>query len=313
MAALASLGIAVPHLDDARSRSPTPIPLRRGPARTRPTTRRTSQRFWRVLRPGRPVLKEFRGRFIGKCSPVHFFWGSFDLAVTRFSGRPARRGAPGADAVTREAYSHEVISAGFWPGGAARHRGSAGLLRLRLPRAGGLAGAARSARPARRLRPRLRHSSCRTTMCAPVPTPRDAPAGVPPDHLRGGGELGGMGPAGVGAAGWAGDGVTTTVSGGLMLKLLGVSKWYGPAEALRDDAGRAAGPDDGADRPERLRQVHAPAAHDRAGRAGRRQRCSFDGEPVRPDECSPRCGSGSGYVIQDGGLFPHLTAAGTSP
>jgi hypothetical protein len=62
------------------------------------------------------VLKEFRARFIGKCSPVHFFWGSFDLAVTRFSGRRAPE-RPGADAMTREAYSHEVISAGFWPGG----------------------------------------------------------------------------------------------------------------------------------------------------------------------------------------------------
>jgi hypothetical protein len=72
-------------------------------------------RFWRVLVSSDAVCKEFRGRFIGKCSPVHFFWGSFDLAVTRFSGRraPAR---PGADAITREAYSHEVISAGFWPG-----------------------------------------------------------------------------------------------------------------------------------------------------------------------------------------------------
>jgi hypothetical protein len=72
--------------------------------------------FWRILVTVDPIFKEFRGRFIGKCSPVHFFWGSFDLAVTRFSGRraPAR---PGADAVTREAYSHEVISAGFWPGG----------------------------------------------------------------------------------------------------------------------------------------------------------------------------------------------------
>ena len=62
------------------------------------------------------IFKEFRSRFIGKSSPVHFFWGSFDLAVTRFSGRraPAREGA---DPITREAYSHEVISAGFWPGG----------------------------------------------------------------------------------------------------------------------------------------------------------------------------------------------------
>ena len=67
------------------------------------------------------MLKQFRTGFIGKCSPVHFFWGSFDLAVTRFSGRqapPHPGGVPGlADAVVREAYSHEVSSAGFWPGG----------------------------------------------------------------------------------------------------------------------------------------------------------------------------------------------------
>jgi hypothetical protein len=64
----------------------------------------------------KPVFEAFRAEFIGKCSPVHFFWGSFDVAVTRFSGRraPAR---PGADAITREAYSHEVISHGWWPGG----------------------------------------------------------------------------------------------------------------------------------------------------------------------------------------------------
>jgi len=61
-------------------------------------------------------MQEFRGRFIGKCSPVHFFWGSFDLAVTRFSGRRAPE-RPGADRMTREAYSHECISAGWWPGG----------------------------------------------------------------------------------------------------------------------------------------------------------------------------------------------------
>ena len=72
-------------------------------------------RFWRVLVSADSILKEFRGRFIGKSSPVHFFWGSFDLAVTRFSGRRAPERL-GADSVTREAYSHEVISAGFWPG-----------------------------------------------------------------------------------------------------------------------------------------------------------------------------------------------------
>jgi hypothetical protein len=74
-----------------------------------------AQRFWRILLAADSVFKEFRGRFIGKDSPVHFFWGSFDLAVTRFSGRRAPERA-GADPVTREAYSHEVISAGFWPG-----------------------------------------------------------------------------------------------------------------------------------------------------------------------------------------------------
>ncbi|HEV8037537.1 MAG TPA: DUF5996 family protein [Bryobacteraceae bacterium] len=72
--------------------------------------------FWRILVSVDTVFKEFRARFIGKCSPVHFFWGSFDLAVTRFSGRRAPE-RPGADSITREAYSHEVISAGFWPGG----------------------------------------------------------------------------------------------------------------------------------------------------------------------------------------------------
>jgi hypothetical protein len=72
-------------------------------------------RCWQLLRSAERVMQEFRSRFIGKCSPVHFFWGSFDLAVTRFSGRsaPAR---PDADAITREAYSHEVISHGWWPG-----------------------------------------------------------------------------------------------------------------------------------------------------------------------------------------------------
>jgi hypothetical protein len=75
-----------------------------------------AHRFWQILIFCDTVFKEFRSRFIGKDSPVHFFWGSFDLCVTRFSGRRAPE-RPGADPVTREAYSHEVISAGFWPGG----------------------------------------------------------------------------------------------------------------------------------------------------------------------------------------------------
>jgi Family of unknown function (DUF5996) len=80
-----------------------------------------ANRFWRVLLRAHAVLSHFRTAFLGKASPVHFFWGSFDLAVTRFSGRrapPHPGGIPHlADAVVREAYSHEVSSAGFWPGG----------------------------------------------------------------------------------------------------------------------------------------------------------------------------------------------------
>jgi Family of unknown function (DUF5996) len=73
------------------------------------------QRFWRILLSVQCVFEEFRSRFIGKCSPIHFFWGSFDFAVTRFSGRTAPE-RPNADPITREAYSHEASSLGFWPG-----------------------------------------------------------------------------------------------------------------------------------------------------------------------------------------------------
>jgi len=80
-----------------------------------------ANRFWRVLVQSDRVFKQFRARFAGKCSPVHFFWGAADLAVTRFSGRPAPAHPGGMphlpDAVAREAYSHEVSSCGFWPGG----------------------------------------------------------------------------------------------------------------------------------------------------------------------------------------------------
>jgi hypothetical protein len=82
-----------------------------------------ANRFWRVLLQSDRVFKDFRSRFCGKSSPVHFFWGSFDLAVTRFSGRPAPPHPGGVphlpDAVTREAYCQEVSSLGFWPGNAA--------------------------------------------------------------------------------------------------------------------------------------------------------------------------------------------------
>jgi hypothetical protein len=77
---------------------------------------RAVEKLWRILLSVDAVFSQFRSGFIGKCSPVHFFWGSFDLAVTRFSGRRAPE-RPGADAMTREAYSHEVSSVGFWLGG----------------------------------------------------------------------------------------------------------------------------------------------------------------------------------------------------
>ena len=84
--------------------------------------REFAQRFWRILVQSARVMSEFRTSFIGKCSPVHFFWGSFDLAVTRFSGRrappfPAAGGVPNLpEAVVFDAYSHKVSSASFWPG-----------------------------------------------------------------------------------------------------------------------------------------------------------------------------------------------------
>ena len=78
--------------------------------------REYAQRWWRILILCSNIFQEFRAGFVGKDSPVHFFWGSFDLCVARFSGRRAPERL-GADSITREAYSHEVISAGFWPGG----------------------------------------------------------------------------------------------------------------------------------------------------------------------------------------------------
>jgi hypothetical protein len=114
MSALRSLGIEV------RIRTmPCEVP---NPVRFESDTQHASYdreyayRFWKVLVLCDSIFKEFRAGFIGKDSPVHFFWGSFDMCVTRFSGRRAPERA-GADLITREAYSHEVISAGFWPGG----------------------------------------------------------------------------------------------------------------------------------------------------------------------------------------------------
>lgn len=96
---------------------PDPIPFERDQVH-RSYDAAQVEAFQAVLVATKPVFESFRSAFIGKCSPVHFFWGSFDVAVTRFSGEraPAR---PGADVITREAYSHAVISHGFWPGSGA--------------------------------------------------------------------------------------------------------------------------------------------------------------------------------------------------
>jgi len=114
MAALASLGITV-KIWTLPAEVPNPIAFDRD-LQHASYDRDAVIRFWRALVTVDAVFQEFRSRFIGKNSPVHFFWGSFDLAVTRFSGRRAPE-RDGADSITREAYSHEVISAGFWPGG----------------------------------------------------------------------------------------------------------------------------------------------------------------------------------------------------
>jgi hypothetical protein len=119
MAMLAGLGFTV-TIDKMPNEIPGAIAFDADTAQ-RPYDAGYANRFWRALVQSAAVLAEFRTSFLGKCSPVHFFWGSFDLAVTRFSGRRAPLhpgGVPNLpDAVVREAYSHEVSSAGFWPGG----------------------------------------------------------------------------------------------------------------------------------------------------------------------------------------------------
>ncbi len=114
MSALRSLGIEV-KIWATPVEIPDPIPFEKDDRHASYDGAQAAL-FWRALLAASTVFEEFRSRFIGKDSPVHFFWGSFDLAVTRFSGRRAPD-RPGADSITREAYSHEVISAGFWPGG----------------------------------------------------------------------------------------------------------------------------------------------------------------------------------------------------
>ena len=120
MGALAELGAPV-TIHAAPNELPEAVPFAEDDA-PRAYDPESAQRFWRALLQADRVLKRFRTGFLGKASPVHFFWGSFDLAATRFSGRrapPHPGGVPHLpDAVVREAYSHEVSSAGFWPGGA---------------------------------------------------------------------------------------------------------------------------------------------------------------------------------------------------
>ena len=114
MAALKSLGIEV-KVWPIPVEVPNPVPFETDTEHASYDPE-YAHRFWQILILCDIVFKEFRAGFVGKNSPVHFFWGSFDLAVSRFSGRRAPE-RPGADAVTREAYSHEVSSVGFWPGG----------------------------------------------------------------------------------------------------------------------------------------------------------------------------------------------------
>jgi len=118
MAALGTLGVDV-KIWTMPQEVEDPIPFERDD-RHASYDPQYAQRFWRALVQAHRVMQEFRSGFLGKCSPVHFFWGSFDLAVTRFSGRRAPEHPGGvphlADWVVREAYSHEVSSCGFWPG-----------------------------------------------------------------------------------------------------------------------------------------------------------------------------------------------------
>lgn len=119
LALVATLG-GTPELHGRPNEVPDPVPFAQDRAE-RPYDPDAVTRFFRALVASDRVLKRFRTAYLGKASPVHLFWGSFDLAVTRFSGRPAPLhpgGVPALpDDVTREAYSHEVSSAGFWPGG----------------------------------------------------------------------------------------------------------------------------------------------------------------------------------------------------
>ena len=121
LALLSRLGFDL-RIDDAPNEMADAVPFREDTVHSAYDPD-SANRFWRILLASHEVFSHFRTTFLGKVSPVHFFWGSFDLAVTRFSGRRAPLHPGGVphlpDAVVREAYSHEVSSAGFWPGGGA--------------------------------------------------------------------------------------------------------------------------------------------------------------------------------------------------
>ncbi len=126
LAALSELGVSV-EIDETPNELPEPTPFSQD-TKPRVYDADAAHCFWRALVQCDRVFKRFRTRFIGKCSPVHFFWGSFDLAVTRFSGKRAPLHPGGVphlpDAVVRDAYSHEVSSAGFWPASGGTEHGA---------------------------------------------------------------------------------------------------------------------------------------------------------------------------------------------
>ena len=192
MAALAELGIQI-AINEMPNELPEPIRFSQDHkhASYDPDAVR---RFFQILVNADRVFKQFRTGFLGKASPVHFFWGSFDLAVTRFSGRRAPRHPGGVphlpDAVACEAYSHEESSAGFWPGSGAIDYPA--FYSYAYPEPAGFR--ARRCGPTRpSSAKRSANSSCPMTQCAPPPIPTGA-ARIPAKHIRSCGQCREMGP-----------------------------------------------------------------------------------------------------------------------
>ena len=207
--ALSELGIAV-RINGKPNEIPDAIPFAEDRVHAS-YDRDYANRFWRILSASNEVFTQFRTGFLGKASPVHFFWGSFDLAVTRFSGRSAPRhpgGVPNLpDSVAQEAYSHEVSSAGFWPGGGAIDYPA--YYSYAYPAPDGFAAAPRAAgagvllQGAWRIHPALRRG-------AHGRRPARRFAGVSAKHLRRGRGPGQMGPRGArmrasARRGWCGN------------------------------------------------------------------------------------------------------------